>query len=164
MTLQVPRGQWPRLLRAAARESLLAEARIMRETLAMRYLALPQNGLALLPLRDGAYHESFNLGEIPLAQVRVALQRGHGEEARGAAWVMEDDMETVTALAMADAVMAANWPEAAPFIDLLAQGEIVIERLDREHRAMLAATTVDFSLLGSAEDDDEDADKEQDHA
>lgn len=151
-----PRGQWPRLLLAAPRESLLAAAQAARSGLAIRYLAMPQNGLALLPLKDGAYHENFNLGEIPLARVYLALTRtdGHteGMEARGAAWVMEDDMRCVEALAVADALLAAGWPEAAPFQALLAEGTRAIDRQTFERRVLLDATTVDFSLLGMAED------------
>lgn len=165
MTPPIPRGQWPRLWLAAPREALIAAARTARTGLAIRYLALPQNGLALLPLKDGAYHETFNLGEIPLARVHLALTRadGHtaGMEARGAAWVMEDDMTMVEALALADALLAAGWPEAAPFEALLAEGARAIERQTFERKALLAATTVDFSLLGMAEDDD---DEEPPHA
>ncbi|HET19595.1 MAG TPA: phosphonate C-P lyase system protein PhnG [Chromatiales bacterium] len=153
-----PRGQWPHLLRAAPRADLLEARAAALEALQPRHLALPQNGLALLPLKDGAFHETFNLGEIPLARVHLALTDSTGREARGAAWVMEDDMATVEALAIADALLAAHrteapWPQAEAFARLLALGERAIERLDAERKVILAATTVDFSLLGETDDD-----------
>lgn len=157
-----PRGQWPRLLRVAPRADLLAARAAALDALQPRHLALPQNGIALLPLVDGAFHEGFNLGEIPLSRVHLALTDAQGREARGAAWVMEDDMDTVEALAIADALLAthrteAPWPHAEAFIRLLALGEQAIERLDAERSAILAATTVDFSLLGETDEDDNDA-------
>ncbi|MCG5536801.1 phosphonate C-P lyase system protein PhnG [Ectothiorhodospira mobilis] len=153
-----PREQWARCWLAAPREAFLSAARAARDGLDVRYLSLPQNGLALLPLKDGAYHETFNLGEIPLARVHLALTRrgaaGKGEEIRGGACVMEDDMECVEALALADALMAADWPQAEPFVALLADGERAIEQQTAERKALLSATTVDFSLLGMTGDDD----------
>lgn len=153
-----PREQWARCWLAAPREAFLAAAQTARDGLDVQYLSLPQNGLALLPLKDGAYHETFNLGEIPLARVRLALTRrgasGKGEETRGGACVMEDDMECVEALALADALLAAGWPEAEPFEALLADGERAIERQTAERKALLSATTVDFSLLGMTDDDE----------
>ncbi|MEW5972493.1 MAG: phosphonate C-P lyase system protein PhnG [Pseudomonadota bacterium] len=152
-----PRGQWARLLLAAPRAALLAEGERLRALGDIRHLALPQNGLALLPLTDGAFHESFNLGEIPLASVSVSLHGKDGREARGAASVMVDDLALVETLALADAVLAANWPEAAPLAELLTQGRAALDELALQRKAMLAATTVDFALLGEAEDDDDAA-------
>ena len=155
-TATYPRGQWMRLLMAAPRAALLATGAELKSTLQTRYLALPQNGLALLPLRDGAFADAFNLGEIPLAKVHLAVTAQDGREARGAAWVMDDDMALVETLAIADALIAAEWPEAAPLLDLMQQGATAVARIDFERKAMLAATTVDFSLLGATDDEDDD--------
>lgn len=142
---------------AAPRAALIEQGATLKNALQTRYLALPQNGLALLPLRDGAFADAFNLGEIPLAKVHLAITAQDGREARGAAWVMGDDMALVETLAIADAILAAEWPEATPLLDLMQQGAASVARIDYERKAMLAATTVDFSLLG-ATDDEEDED------
>ena len=162
MTQVLPsRAQWARLLLAAPRAELLAAHAAAMQTVQANYLSLPQNGLALLPLIDGAFHEHFNVGEIPLARVHLALQDQAGREARGAAWVMEDDMQLVEALAVADALLAAEWPQAEAFAALLQAGQAVIARIEQERKTMLAATTVDFDLLGAA---DTDTDEDDDNA
>ncbi len=158
------RSQWPRLLLAAPRPALLAAHAQAMQSLSARYLALPQNGLALLPLIDGAFHEPFNLGEIPLCRVHLALSDASGREARGAAWVMEDDLPTVEALAVADALLAAQWPQADIFAELLQQGANVIETIDHGRKALLAATTVNFDLFGATGHDDDDDKKDDNDA
>ena len=53
-----------RLLMAAPRPALLAMGAALQGVLQSRYLSLPQNGLALMPLRDGA----FNLSLIHISE------------------------------------------------------------------------------------------------
>ncbi|MBN2856455.1 MAG: phosphonate C-P lyase system protein PhnG [Halothiobacillaceae bacterium] len=149
-----PRGQWPRLWLAAPRAALLAAGERLRSLGEIRHLALPQNGLALLPLVDGAFHESFNLGEIPLASTQLSIHSQDGRVARGASCVMQDDMALVETLALADAVLGAGWPEGEALATLLSQGRAALDETTLQRKAMLAATTVDFALLGEAEDDD----------
>ena len=152
-----PRGQWPRLWLAAPRAALLAEGERLRALGEIRHLALPQNGLALLPLVDGAFHDSFNLGEIPLASAQLSIHTPDGREARGASCVMHDDMALVETLALADAALSASWPEAESLAALLAQGRAAVDEVALQRKALLAATTVDFALLGETEDDDDAA-------
>ncbi|MEW5838591.1 MAG: phosphonate C-P lyase system protein PhnG [Pseudomonadota bacterium] len=152
-----PRGQWPRLWLAAPRAELLAAGGHLRALGKIRHLALPQMGLALLPLVDGAFHESFNLGEIPLASSQLSIHTADGREARGASCVMQDDISMVETLALADAVLAAGWPEGEALAVLLAQGRAALDEVARQRKALLAATTVDFALLGETEDDDDAA-------
>jgi alpha-D-ribose 1-methylphosphonate 5-triphosphate synthase subunit PhnG len=154
---QEPRGQWPRLWLAAPRAALLAEGERLRDLGEIRHLALPQNGLALLPLVDGAFHDRFNLGEIPLASAQLSIHAADGREARGASCVMQDDMTLVETLALADAVLGAGWPEGEALVALLAQGRIALDEVALQRKAILAATTVDFALLGDTEDDDDAA-------
>lgn len=157
MTIELetpPRADWIRLwsvLPARQAQSLAAQ-------LAQRYpvedLELAQSGLGLLPLIDSALGDTYFIGEIPLARAHVRLS--HDQEcAEGAATLVDDRAGLARALAILDAVLAARWPGHQDAKALLAEGAQVIEEQNQARRALLAATRVDFALLGSAEDDDE---------
>lgn len=152
------RPHWPRWLMAANRDKLVGCYEQLKTQLNWQPLSLPQNGLALLPVQDSAFHDLFNLGEIPLSKVHLRIEKidgQHKQESEGAAWLMSDDMPLVEAIAFADALLAAQWPESAAFEALLAEGKVIVEARTSSRRAILAATNVDFCLLAQAEDDDE---------
>lgn len=152
------RSYWPRWLMAVNRDKLVECYEQLETQMNWQSLSLPQNGLALLPVQDSAFHDLFNLGEIPLSKVHLRIEKmdgNHKQETEGAAWLMSDDMPLVEAIAFADALLAAGWSESAVFEDLLAEGKAIIEAQTSARRAILAATNVDFSLLAQAEEDDE---------
>ncbi len=139
-----------------------ADVKTLAERLAanceVRLAALPQAGLGLLTVNDGAFAEPYFLGEFPLSTCSVEIMRADGRCAKGGAQVMADDAELARALAVLDGLLAARlpgWEEAAALLDA---GARLRADEDGRRRAMLAATRVDFAMLnntGDADDDDE---------
>lgn len=149
----IPRASWLRLWSALPAERIHALA----DSLASRYevddLTLPQSGLGLLPLREGALGESYYIGEIPLARACVRLRTPAGETVEGGAQIIDDRASLARSLAILDAVLAGRLPGAEDAQTLLEEGEQRIQRVVRERKRLLAATRVDFSLLGAEEDE-----------
>jgi len=128
----------------------------------VRPVALPQAGLGLLKLQDGAFHESFYLGEFPLATAHIAVSTDVGGEAvecnevEGAASMMTDDGKLVEALALCDAVLTYQLDGWQEIQGLVMEGEAIEQRATIRRNAMLTKTRVKFSLLDDAGDKDED--------
>ena len=123
----------------------------------VRPVALPQAGLGLLKLQDGAFHESFYLGEFPLATAHIAiLTDPDGEEVEGAASMMTDDAKMVEALAMCDAVLTHQLDGWQEIQNLVAEGKEIEKQTTIRRNAMLEKTRVDFSLLDEAGSEHED--------
>ena len=119
--------------------------------------SLPQAGLGLLTLTDGAFHESYYLGEFPLSTCRVELVLPDGRRAEGGAQVMADDAELARSLAILDATLASRLPGWEQVSTHVESGAFQRSEENRRRCAMLAATRVDFALLGNNEEDgDED--------
>lgn len=154
--MNIPRRDWLRALIAHPAAALVELSVRLSAGWALSYLALPQAGLGLLKLRDGAFHEPYYLGEIPIACCRVRVQLPDGTTAEGAAQVMVDVPALAQALAVLDAILAARlpgWQEVAAWV-----GDGVSKRAeeDRLRSAMLAGTRVDFALLGATEEDEDE--------
>lgn len=150
------RSRWPQLLMALPEAEVMAAA----EALAVRYrvedVTLPQAGLGLLQLRDGAFSEAYYLGEIPLASAHLTLTDASGNHTQGAAQIMHDSAELARAIAVIDAVLAADLPGRETVEPLLRRGAVVLERQRTTRKKMLSHTRVDFSLLGIMEDEASD--------
>lgn len=150
------RGQWPRLLLACPPEPVRALARRLSQTHQVQDIQLPQSGLALLQLRDSALGEAYYPGEVPLALARVRVTAADGTGADGAAQVLDDRASLARAVAIIDAVLAARLPGHEDALPLLEQGRQRLEEQKAQRGALLAATRVDFSLLGTTEQDDDE--------
>jgi len=122
----------------------------------LRYKALPQSGLGMLKLRDGAMQEPFYLGEIPVASAWVELTLVNGDKAEGAAQVMDDDKDLAEALAVCDAILANQLTGHDLLTELLQQGADKLAAEQRNRKQMLKRTHVDFSLLGAEEGEDDE--------
>lgn len=154
--MPLERTDWIRALTAHPTPDLHTLAERLAAGCEVRLTRLPQAGLGLLQLADGAFHEAYYLGEFPLSICSLELTLADGRRAEGGAQVMADDAALARSLAILDAVLAARLPgwEAVS-----AQVHSGAARRDEEacrRRAVLAATRVDFALLGNVgEDDDE---------
>ncbi|MCL2655883.1 MAG: phosphonate C-P lyase system protein PhnG [Betaproteobacteria bacterium] len=150
-----PRSAWPRLLSALP----AAEVKQLAASLAADYtiedLVIPQSGLGLLQLRDSALADAYFLGEIPIAQAHVRLTANNRQPAEGAARVLDDRAKLARAIAVLDAILAAPLAGAEAVAALLERGWQRIAAQEAERRGLLNATRVDFSLLGTDEDDDD---------
>ena len=151
------RNEWVRALTAHPPEMITSLAqRIVKDDWKLIHLELPQTGLGMLKLADGAFNEPYYLGEFPLARCHVRLILPDEQTAEGGAHIMTDDTELAESLAILDGVLAERLPGWEEVAALVKSG---IDRRVEEHLercALLSATRVDFSLLGTAEEEDED--------
>lgn len=147
------RSQWPRLLMAVPAGELKKFASVVTADMLVEDIQLPQSGLGLLRLKDGALGEQYFCGEIPLARARVRIS-GKSGGAEGAATILDDRTGMARNIAIIDAVLSGRLDGHEKVISLLRIGALGIERQSAERRAMLASTLVNFSLFGGEEDDD----------
>ena len=150
------RKNWVRLLTAVDAKQVQQLAQQITTDWELRYKSLPQSGLGMLKLRDGALQEPFYLGEIPVASAWVELILPNGDIAEGAAQVMDDSKDLAEAIAVCDAVLANQLVGHELVTALLQQGADKIEAEQHNRKQMLKRTHVDFSLLGAAEGEDDE--------
>jgi len=150
------RSQWLRLWSALPANAVKALAADLADRYQIEDLGLPQSGLGLLPLADSALGDTYFVGEIPLAQAHVRVTPSQGQSAEGAAILLDDRAGVARAMAVLDAVLGAHLPGCDAALKLLAQGEATIAEQSRQRRALLAATRVDFALLGTNEEADDE--------
>ncbi|MDP4029049.1 MAG: phosphonate C-P lyase system protein PhnG [Gallionella sp.] len=153
--MNIPREDWPSALCALHANEVKQTVAALLQNIEVHDVALPQAGLGLLSLRDGALHESFFIGEMPVARAEVLVRTPAGDEVRGGAVIIDDRAQFARTIAILDAVLAgklSGWEQAA---SLVQQGIAVRKQKDSERKKLLAVTRVDFSLLG--QEDDEDA-------
>jgi len=139
-------------LMQAPRDKLKSLMQSISDGWKIQAVALPQAGLGLLKMQDGAFHEAFYMGEFPLVTAHLSITLPDGEVIEGAAAMMSDDQAHVEALAICDAILThqPNTCQANSYqaiTSLLAEGQNHIAQEARKRRAMLAKTRVDFSLL-----------------
>src|SRR5262249_10810671 len=149
------RKDWVRGLTAHPTTTLAALAEELSSDCEVHWTRLPQAGLGLLTLADGAFREPYYLGEFPLATCSVELITSDGRRAAGGAQVMSDDATLARSLAILDGILAARlagWERIAAQIET---GAAMRAEEDRRRRAMLASTRVDFALLGTNENTEE---------
>lgn len=155
-TLETPeRAKWLRLWSALPAADVKALAADLAGQYQIEDIVLPQSGLGLLPLIDSALGDTYFIGEIPLAQAHVRITPHQGHSFEGAATLVDDRAGLARSMAILDAVLAARLDGSEAACQLLAQGVAAIAEQSRHRRALLAATRVDFALLGTNEDDDE---------
>ncbi len=154
--MNLERKDWIRALTAHPATVLNALADELTVGCDVKLKSLPQAGLGLLTLTDGAFHEPYYLGEFPLSSCSTELSLSDGRRAAGGAQVMVDDAELSRSLAILDAVLAARFPGWELVSAHIESGASRRAEEDRRRRAMLAATRVDFAMLNNAEDDDDE--------
>jgi alpha-D-ribose 1-methylphosphonate 5-triphosphate synthase subunit PhnG len=154
--MNLERKDWIRALTAHPATVLNALADELTAGCGVKLMSLPQAGLGLLTLTDGAFHEPYYLGEFPLSSCSIELSLSDGRRAAGGAQVMADDAELSRSLAILDAVLAARFPGWELVSAHIESGAGRRTEEDRRRRAMLAATRVDFAMLNNAEDDDDE--------
>ncbi|MDZ4085455.1 MAG: phosphonate C-P lyase system protein PhnG [Tabrizicola sp.] len=144
------REDWAAALAAADKGQVAALADRIRDRATVEPLAPPREGLMLMQLRDSVAGAAFHLGEIPMARVHLRLTAPEGT-AEGGAALMTDDLALVTRLAILDAALMADLPEAPEIEALLATGMAARAEVRAQRALALDRTKVDFQLL--SEDD-----------
>jgi alpha-D-ribose 1-methylphosphonate 5-triphosphate synthase subunit PhnG len=142
-----PREVWISALTAIPDETLKEVISRLSSNWSVRPKALPQAGLGMLKMRDTALGDPFYMGEFPLASCWVSVTTDKGEQAEGAALVMDDRVEYAEHLALCDAVLSAGLPGWEAVSALLDQGMARRREIQQERKSILARTRVDFALL-----------------
>ncbi len=132
-----------RALAAAPRAEVIALAALLAGRHQVLPRALPQEGLVLLTMEDGVFHDHFHLGELPVATAEVEVAG-----VRGGACLVGGDRAWAEAAAVCDAVAAGRLAGSDAVDRLLATGRDRIAQTGRERAAMRAATRVMFAELG----------------
>lgn len=151
------RAQWSRLLAVLPAQEVRGCAEALTADWQVSDVAMPQSGLGLLQLRDSTLGDNYFLGEIPVARAHVRLTRQDGASIEGAAQLLDDRVSLARAIAILDAIKAAQWPGHEHIDPLLQAGAARIDAEASTRRAVLAHTRVDFSLLGMTDEEDDDA-------
>ncbi len=154
--MNIPRNLWPSALCSLPASEVRQLADVLSSELEVRDVALPHAGLGLLNMREGAFQESYFIGEIPVARAEVIVRATSGIEMRGGALIVDDRAQLARAIAILDAVMAGKLPGWAHAMTLVQQGIAAHQQKQIERKKLLAATRVDFSLLGQEDDEDEE--------
>lgn len=157
--MELERKDWVRALTAQQPSILNEIAGRLANGCEVLLTSLPQAGLGLLALNDGAFHEPYYLGEFPLSTCRIELRHPDGRRAEGGAQVMADDAELARSLAILDAILAARLPGWEEVAEQVRAGSERRRAQDNRRKAMLASTRVDFALLGTANETTEDGDE-----
>ena len=144
------RERWACALAAADADAVAALADRIRRRAAVDPLAPPREGLMLMQMRESVAGSLFHLGEIPMARVHLRLTAPEGA-AEGGAALMSGDLALVTRLAILDAALSAELPEAPEIEALIAEGMAVQAEIRAQRALALDRTRVDFQLL--SEDD-----------
>jgi alpha-D-ribose 1-methylphosphonate 5-triphosphate synthase subunit PhnG len=154
--MNVPRKEWAAALCALPAAEVKHLVKVLCKGLEVRDVALPNAGLGLLNMSDGAFGESYFIGEIPVARAEVIVRSAAGDEERGGALIMDDRAQLARSIAILDAVLAGKLPGSVPAMTLVQRGMAVRKQKDSERNQLLTATRVDFSLLGQEDDEDEE--------
>lgn len=149
------RRDWPRLFSALPPQTVMEAARELTERCRVDDRALPQSGLALLQLRDGALAEPYFIGEIPLSRAHVTVVDDKGEKGEGAAQILDDRASLARAMAILDAVLANKLNGSENIEILLEEGATHLLRDEASRSVILKRTRVDFSLLDATGEDNE---------
>lgn len=147
----IDRKNWVSALSALPIDDLVSMTNELSADWQVKPLAPPQSGLGVLKLNDSAFGETFYLGEFPISTARLQVITGDGEEAEGAAQLMDDRVEFVQALALCDAILSkhlAGWEQVEKLIE---KGMMIRQSTCLERKRMLAHTQVNFSLLDDME-------------
>ena len=149
------RRNWTRALTAHRPAELKALAERLSHGCEVRTTRLPQAGLGLLAVTDGALREPYFLGEFPVSTCSVEIMWPDGRRAEGGCSVMADDAGLAHALAVLDGLLAGDLPGAAEVAAMVEAGTRLRAEQDARRDAVLAATRVDFTMLNSAQEDDD---------
>lgn len=156
-TTDIARADWPRAWAALPPRDVRELSATLEQLHRMEDLSLARSGLGLLPLKDSALGDTYFLGEVPLAQAHVRVTDAAGRQAEGGALLLDDRVGVVRAMAILDAVLCGGLEGHEQAQALLQQGWQAVQQAAHERKALLAATRVDFALLGAAEEEDDDA-------
>lgn len=150
-----PRRDWPRLFLSLPPQKIREGVRNLTELCRIDDQALPQSGLALLQLRDGALADPYYIGEIPLSRAQVTVIDKNGKKGAGAAQIIDDRASLAKDIAILDAMLANRLNGHEIIEHLLEEGARGLARNEASRGVILERTRVDFSLLDATGEDND---------
>ena len=105
-------------------------------------IEVPNNGLAMIKMRETAKRELFYLGEVLITEAKVFV---NGTLGMGV--VAGDDEELARNLALIDAAFKHNVKEVTEWSQRLELEEVRIKELENIRENKILATKVDFSTM-----------------
>jgi alpha-D-ribose 1-methylphosphonate 5-triphosphate synthase subunit PhnG len=153
--IDVPRADWVVALGALQAQRVVDVAGELTHGWAVRHVIVPRAALRLLPVVDSVHGDAFHLGEVPVARACVEVAAPDGRRGEGGAEILGDSVDLAVAIAVLDAILAADLPGAARVAALIEEGRDRLRQVRAERAAMLAATRVDFSSMSRMGADDD---------
>ena len=153
--IDCPRSQWVRAFTAIPEPRLKDVAATLKKHYTVQPLMIPEAGLGLLKLQDGALHDHFYLGEFPVASAHLKLVDETGNAYEGGCHVMHDAADYAVDLAICDAVLAHRLTGFEAVSELLNEGIEARREEEKVREAMRQTTRVDFSLLSNVDEEKE---------
>lgn len=150
-----PRRDWPRLFLSLPPQQIKEAVRTLTEPCRVDDQAMPQSGLALLQLRDGALAEPYYIGEIPLSRAQVTVVDKNGKKGAGATQILDDRASLARDIAILDAMLANQLKGHETIEHLLEEGARQLALNEASRRVILERTRVDFALLDATAEDDQ---------
>lgn len=152
----IDRKLWVHALSAVPERELKSAADQAKDRYTVRHLTLPEEGLGLLKMKDGALGDPYYLGEFPVASAHIELVDDQGRVIAGGAHVMHDSADYATDLAICDAVLAGRWSGWEDIARLLDSGVQRRTEIERRRKSMLTRTRVNFDLLSEVKEEQDD--------
>ena len=152
----IDRKLWVHALSAVPERDLKSAADRAKGCYTVRHLTLPEEGLGLLKMKDGALGDQYYLGEFPVASAHVELVDDQGRVIEGGAHVMHDSADYATDLAICDAVLAGRWSGWEEISRLLDLGVRKRSEIEWRRKSMLIRTRVNFDLLSEIKEENDD--------
>jgi len=147
------RRRWLPALTALSLDELNTTVLSLLAGYEIEHQALPEDGLGLLKIRDGALGQSFYLGEFPLATAHILLRDPSGHGYPGAAQLLGDSVDKAIIMAVCDALLSNALPESAGIEPLVQTGLKRLQARESRRSAMLERTRVEFDLLSTSQGD-----------
>lgn len=147
------RCDWPRLFLSLPAQKIKEVVQKLTKQCYIDDQVLPQSGLGLLQLRDGALAEPYFIGEIPLSRAQVSVIDKYGKKGCGAAQILDDRASLARDIAILDAILANQLNGYETIYYLLEEGARELARKEAYRSAILKCTSVDFSLLNKNSED-----------
>ncbi len=150
----VQRSVWTHALSAVPENDLKTVADKLKVGHDISHLAIPEEGLGLLKIKDSAFGDHYYIGEFPVASAHVQLRDQQGRMFEGGAHVMHDSAAYAADLAVCDAALANQLPGWETVAELLEEGMRIRRQEEQGRKAMLARTRVSFDLLSTAKEEE----------
>ena len=144
--MMITRNNHIKALCSAPPNQVMDLARALKPLFEVTTMALPENGLGILKLRETAGNDAFFIGEVPVSTAHVALQKD-GQTYHGGACILSDNQDLAQSIAILDAILENELSGVVRCRELVEMGLDAIKERDTMRHTILARTKVAFNVL-----------------